>query len=157
MALLGLHCCAGFSLAVARRGYSLLPGTGFSLRRVFLLQGLCGLRALGCTGFSTCHVRAQQLWFQGSRPQAQYLWHMGFMWDLPGAGIELVSPALAGRFFTTEPPGKPSKSSNPTSPLTPQVSFPIYVLPLQGHPTPVLLPGKSHGWRSLVGCSPWGC
>ena len=24
------------------------------------------------------------------------------------------------------------------------------------NPTPVLLPGKSHGWRSLVGCSPWG-
>ena len=24
-------------------------------------------------------------------------------------------------------------------------------------PTPVLLPGKSHGRRSLVGCSPWGC
>ena len=23
-------------------------------------------------------------------------------------------------------------------------------------PTPVLLPGKPHGWRSLVGCSPWG-
>ena len=27
----------------------------------------------------------------------------------------------------------------------------------QWHPTPVLLPGKSHGQRSLVGCSPWGC
>ena len=26
----------------------------------------------------------------------------------------------------------------------------------QWHPTPVLLPGKSHGWRTLVGCSPWG-
>ena len=26
----------------------------------------------------------------------------------------------------------------------------------QWHPTPVLLPGKSHGWRSVVGCSPWG-
>ena len=26
----------------------------------------------------------------------------------------------------------------------------------QWHPTPVLLPGKSHGWRSLVRCSPWG-
>ena len=25
------------------------------------------------------------------------------------------------------------------------------------HATPVLLPGKSHGWGSLVGCSPWGC
>ena len=27
----------------------------------------------------------------------------------------------------------------------------------QWHPTPVLLAGKSHGWRALVGCSPWGC
>ena len=27
----------------------------------------------------------------------------------------------------------------------------------QWHPTPVLLPEKSHGWRSLVGCSLWGC
>ena len=26
----------------------------------------------------------------------------------------------------------------------------------QWHPTPVLLPGKSHGWRRLVRCSPWG-
>ena len=26
----------------------------------------------------------------------------------------------------------------------------------QWHPTPVLLPGKSHGQRSPVGCSPWG-
>ena len=26
----------------------------------------------------------------------------------------------------------------------------------QWDPTPVLLPGKSHGWRSLKGCSPWG-
>ena len=27
----------------------------------------------------------------------------------------------------------------------------------QWHPTPVLLPGESHGRRSLVGCSLWGC
>ena len=26
----------------------------------------------------------------------------------------------------------------------------------QWHPTPILLPGKSHGWRSLVDSSPWG-
>ena len=36
----------------------------------------------------------------------------------------------------------------------------IFALPWswrrQRQPTPVLLPGKSHGWRSLVGCSPWG-
>ena len=29
------------------------------------------------------------------------------MWGLPGSGIEPVSPALAGRFFTPGPPGKP--------------------------------------------------
>ena len=26
----------------------------------------------------------------------------------------------------------------------------------QRHPTPALLPGKSHGQRGLVGCNPWG-
>ena len=39
--------------------------------------------------------------------------------------------------------------------------FLIHCLPLyqrrQWHPTPVLLPGKSRGRRSPVGCSPWGC
>ena len=29
------------------------------------------------------------------------------MWDLPGPGIEPVSSALAGRFLSTRPPGKP--------------------------------------------------
>ena len=29
------------------------------------------------------------------------------MWDLPGPGIEPMSPALAGGFLTTAPPGKP--------------------------------------------------
>ena len=33
------------------------------------------------------------------------------MWDIPGLGIEPVSPALAGEFFTTEPPGKPEGTS----------------------------------------------
>ena len=31
------------------------------------------------------------------------------MWDLPRPGLEPVSPALAGRFSTTVPPGKPNK------------------------------------------------
>ena len=39
-------------------------------------------------------------------------------------------------------------------------SFKIYIclqlVSNQWHRTPLLLPGKSHGWRSLVGCSPWG-
>ena len=29
------------------------------------------------------------------------------MWDLPGPGVKPVSPALAGGFLTTDPPGKP--------------------------------------------------
>ena len=29
------------------------------------------------------------------------------MWDLPGPGLEPVSPALADGFSTTAPPGKP--------------------------------------------------
>ena len=36
------------------------------------------------------------------------------------------------------------------------VSFFHFIWRRQWHPTPVLLPGKFHGWRSLVGCSPWG-
>ena len=32
------------------------------------------------------------------------------MWDLPRPGLEPVSPALAGRFLTTAPPGKPENS-----------------------------------------------
>ena len=28
------------------------------------------------------------------------------MWDLPGLGLKPMSPALAGGFLTTEPPGK---------------------------------------------------
>ena len=34
------------------------------------------------------------------------------MWDLPGPGLEPVSPALAGRFSTTVPPGKPREILN---------------------------------------------
>ena len=32
------------------------------------------------------------------------------MWDPPGSGIEHVSPALAGGFFASQPPGKPCSS-----------------------------------------------
>ena len=32
--------------------------------------------------------------------------------DLPNPGIEPASPALAGGFFTTEPPGKPDNQLN---------------------------------------------
>ena len=39
---------------------------------------------------------------------------------------------------------------------SPYVSNAVFSRRRQRHPTPVLLPRKSHGRRSLVGCSPWG-
>ena len=134
------------------------------------------------------------------------------MWDLPGPGIKPMSPALAGGFFTTQPPGKPRPGDLNNRNLffftilehgslksmclwvgfcwvcsswlvegatgcvlthllkdtvlwdlwphltliTCLKGFPGGSRRTQWHPTPVLLPGKSHGWRSLVGCSPWG-
>ena len=38
------------------------------------------------------------------------------MWDPPRPGLEPVSPALAGRFSTTAPPGKPQSGCFFTSP-----------------------------------------
>ena len=49
-------------------------------------------------GFSSCSTTAQWLWFMGLVAPG--------MWDLPGPGIEPMSPALAGRFLNTVPPGK---------------------------------------------------
>ena len=41
------------------------------------------------------------------------MWHTGLValgiWDLLGPGIELMCPALVGRFLTTGPPGKPKQ------------------------------------------------
>ena len=51
-----------------------------------------------------------------------------------------------GRFSTSG-----QGSSPPVFALSPEL-----VGRRQWHPTPVLLPGKSHGRGSLVGCSPWG-
>ena len=65
---------------------------------------------------------------------------------------QTCTSTLAGRFFTTEPAGKPVATSNCHF-ITPLF---YHFWRRQWHPTPVLLPGKSHGWRRLVGCSPRG-
>ena len=60
----------------------------------------CRAQALGCVGVSSCGAPAQELWLMG-------LVALSCVWGPPGPGMEPVSPALAGGFFTTEPPGKP--------------------------------------------------
>ena len=58
----------------------------------------CETQTLGCSGFSSCGMQAQELW------------HMGLLlWGkrhLPEPGIESMSPALAGGFLSTAVPGK---------------------------------------------------
>ena len=111
--------CAGFSLRCA--GFS-LQCTGFSLQCAgFSLRWLLLLRSTGSrhTGFSSCGTRASVVVAHGisscgSRALGRRLSSCGArakllrgMWDLPGSGLEPVSPALEGRFLTTVPPGKP--------------------------------------------------
>ena len=90
----------GLFLVAASGGYSLLRYTGFSLRWLLLLHIMGSRRA----SFSSCGLQALELRLSSCGTRAQLLCGM---WDLPGPGIEPVSPALAGRFLTTAPPGKP--------------------------------------------------
>ena len=70
--------------------------SGFSL-----LQSTDGLQA---HGLSSCGSQALECRLSSCGEWAQLL---RGMWDLPGPGLEPVSPALAGRFLTTAPPRKP--------------------------------------------------
>ena len=88
MAVLGLRFCARAFSSCSKRGplFSAVRGpltTAASLVEEHRLQ----TRRL-----SNCGSRASLL--RG-------------IWDLPRPGLEPVSPALAGRFSTTAPPGKP--------------------------------------------------
>ena len=87
----------GLPLVAASRGHSSSRCAGLSLSRPLLLCRT-GSRRTGSVvaahGLSSCGSRAQLL--RG-------------MWDLPRPGLEPGSPALAGRFSTTAPPGKPLK------------------------------------------------
>ena len=69
------------------------------------------------------------------------------------SGDETQVSCIAGRFFTTEPFHKHYLIKCLCADLQAAVAI---IRRRQWHPTPVPLPGKSHGWRSLVGCCLWG-
>ena len=86
--MLGLHFCARAFSSCGKRGPLFI-----AVRRPLTTAAspVAEHRLQTCR-LSSCGSRARPL--RG-------------MWDLPRPGLESVSPALAGRFSTTAPPGKP--------------------------------------------------
>ena len=88
MAVLGLCFCARAFSSCGKRGPLFIAVRGpLTIAASLVVEHRLQMRRL-----SNCGSRAQLL-------------HS--MWDLPRPGLEPVSPALAGRFSTTAPPGKP--------------------------------------------------
>ena len=89
LAVLGLRFCARAFSSCGKWGPLFI-----TVRRPLTIAAyLVAEHRLQMRRLSSCGSRAQLL--RG-------------MWDLPSPGLELVSPALAGRLSTTAPPGKPS-------------------------------------------------
>ena len=88
MAVLGLRFCARAFSSCGKRGPLFIVVCG----PLTIVASLVTEHRLQTRRLSNCGTRAQLL--RG-------------MWDLPRPGHEPVSPAWAGRFSTTAPPGKP--------------------------------------------------
>ena len=88
MAVLGLRFCARAFSSCGKRGPLFIAVRG----PLTIAASLVVEHRLQTRRLSNCGSRAQPL--RG-------------MWDLPKPGLEPVSPALAGGFSTTAPPGKP--------------------------------------------------
>ena len=88
MAVLGLRFCARASSSCGKRGPLFIAVRGpLTIAASLVAEHRPQMRRL-----SSCGSWAQLL--RG-------------MWDLPRPGLEPASPALAGRFSATAPPGKP--------------------------------------------------
>ena len=88
LAVLGLRFCARAFSSCGKQGPLFIAVRG----PLTIAASLVAEHRLQMRKLSSCGSRAQLL--RG-------------MWDLPRPGLEPVSPALAGRFSTTAPPGKP--------------------------------------------------
>ena len=101
MAVLGLHCCTLTFSSGRGQELLLLQYVGFSLQWLLLLQSTSSRH----TGSSSWGTWAEQLGSWALEHICSMEWR-----NLPRSGIEPVSLALAGRFFTTEPLVKPWKT-----------------------------------------------
>ena len=87
--MLGLHFCARAFSSCGKRGPLFI-----AVRRPLTVAASLVVEH---------RLQTRRLSNRGSRAQL-----LRGMWDLPRPGLEPVFPALAGRFSTTAPPGKPS-------------------------------------------------
>ena len=106
LAALGLRCCAWAFSSCSKWGLLFVALHGL-LIAVASLVAEHGLQASGLQQLqhTVSVVVARGLSSYGARAQL-----LQGMWYLPGPGLEPVSPALAGRFLTTAPPGKSQDS-----------------------------------------------
>ena len=95
MAVLGLRFCVRAFSSCGKRGPLFIA-----------VRGPLTIAARGPLTIAASLVAEHRLSNCGSRAQL-----LRGMWDLPRPGLEPVSPALAGRFSTTAPPGKPPTKS----------------------------------------------
>ena len=96
-----IAACGLFLVAASRDYYSLCCG-GFSCCRAWALGAWASV--VVAHGLNSCGSWALEHRLSSCGARALLLCGM---WDLPGPGLEPVSPALAGGFLTTVPSGKP--------------------------------------------------
>ena len=147
------------------------------LKRIFINSGCAGSQLwhagsfVGAHRYSSCGIQAHQLWHVGLLSCSAAC---GILVSQPG--IEPVSPVLQGGFLTTGPAEKslliftigmiyltcfpggsvvknlPAQTGHGLMPSVGKISW-----RKKWQPTPVFLPGKFHGWRSLEGYCPGAC
>ena len=110
LAALGLHCCMRAFSSCSEQGLLFVAVCGL----LIAVASLVAEHTLQARGLSSCGSWALELRLSSCGVRAQLFC---VMWDLPGPGIELVSPALASGFSTTAPLGKPCNQFKQTNTL----------------------------------------
>ena len=98
-AVLGLRCFARAFSGCSECELLFLVAHGSSSQRLLWLRST----GSGCAAFGSCGLHALERRLSSCGTRASLL---RGMWNLPGPGIEHMSPALADRFLSTAPPGK---------------------------------------------------
>ena len=88
------------------------------------------------------------MWFEFMIKDPLYTFFPPYTFEMPD-GVKLSGSFLCVFIATAEMKIK-------TESLGVFIKDQLFSRRRQWHPTPVLLLGKSHGWRSLLDCNPWG-